>query len=74
MKFANPALLRVFSALAVVAMFTAGVHEMRKGGGAAADFAEHGGDDPDAGQRNGGKRTVAYGGELFIFSIRQRIS
>lgn len=38
MKFANPALLRVFSALAVVAMFTAGVHEMRKGGGAAADF------------------------------------
>jgi len=38
MKFANPALLRVFSALAVVAIFTAGVHEMRKGGGAAADF------------------------------------
>ena len=38
MKFANPALLRVFSALAVVAIFTAGVHEIRKGGGAAADF------------------------------------
>ena len=38
MKFANSALIRVFAALALVAIFTAGLHEIRKGGGAAADF------------------------------------
>lgn len=38
MKFASTPLLRVASALAIVAIFTGGVHELRKGGGGAADF------------------------------------
>ena len=38
MKVVNNSLIRVLMAFAVVTIFTAGVHELRKGGGAAADF------------------------------------
>jgi UPF0755 protein len=38
MNLNRPALLRVIVALAVVFIFTAGVHELRKGGGGAPDF------------------------------------
>jgi UPF0755 protein len=38
MNLNKPALLRVIAAFTVVFIFTAGVHEMRKGGGGAPDF------------------------------------
>jgi UPF0755 protein len=38
MKLNKPALMRVIGAFAVVFIFTAGVHELRKGGGGAPDF------------------------------------
>ena len=38
MNLNRPALMRVLTALAVVLMFTAGTHQIRKGSGAAADF------------------------------------
>jgi hypothetical protein len=38
MNLNKPALLRVIAAFAVVFTFTAGVHELRKGGGGAPDF------------------------------------
>lgn len=38
MRVNKPAVLRVISALAVVIIFTGGVHEVRKGGRAAPDF------------------------------------
>lgn len=38
MKLDKSALLRVIAALTVVALFTGGVHELRKGSGGAADF------------------------------------
>jgi len=39
MRVNRAALLRVIAALAVVFIFTGGLHEMRKGGGGAPDFA-----------------------------------
>jgi UPF0755 protein len=38
MKLNKPALLRVIAALAIIFLFTAGTHQLRKGSAAAADF------------------------------------